>query len=145
MNMGNEKTLVLVYNTVFVGSGIRHSNAGLQSTHDIFTARYFVLLFDLTPDRAASEGHISLPDQGNIRLDLQFDKPLPEAATCLPYIEYDNCFRINQLGTVSVDFYSGHGANTLYAKGRTFISRHVSVRHSAAISFSNTIRDSYRK
>jgi hypothetical protein len=46
-----------------------------------------MLLFDLTPDRAASEGHISLPDQGNIRLELRFDKPLPDVVTCLLYLE----------------------------------------------------------
>jgi hypothetical protein len=63
-----------------------------------------MLLFDLTPDRAASEGHISIPDQGIIRLELHFDKPLPEGVTCLLYLEYDNSVRIDQLRTVSVDF-----------------------------------------
>jgi hypothetical protein len=32
----------------------------------MFIAAYFMLLFDLTLERAASEGHISLPDQGNM-------------------------------------------------------------------------------
>jgi hypothetical protein len=63
-----------------------------------------MLLFDLTPDLAASEGHISLPDQGSIRLELRFDRPLPEAITCLVYLEYVNCVRIDQLRTVSTDF-----------------------------------------
>jgi hypothetical protein len=89
--MGHEKTSVLACNTLFEGSGIRHSNAGLQVTHRMFIAGYFMMLFDLTPDRAASEGHISLPDQVNIRLELLFDKPLSEAITCLLYLEYDNC------------------------------------------------------
>jgi len=104
LDMSHEKTSVLAYNTLFEGSGIRHSNAGLQVTHRMFIAGYFMLLFDLTPDRAASEGHISLPDQGNIRLELRFDKPLSEAITCLLYLEYDNCVRIDQLRTVSADF-----------------------------------------
>ena len=63
-----------------------------------------MLHFDLTPDRAAFEGHISLPDQGNIRLELLFDRPLPEVITCLLYLEYDNCVRIDQLRTVSTVF-----------------------------------------
>jgi hypothetical protein len=46
-----------------------------------------MLLFDLMPDRAASEVHVSLPDQGNIRLELKFVKTLPEAVTCLLYLE----------------------------------------------------------
>ena len=89
MNRVNENTYVLAYNTLHDGSGIRHSNAGLQLTHDMFLAGYFMLLFDLTPDRFASEGHISLPDQGTIRLEHRFDKQLPESVTCLPYLEYD--------------------------------------------------------
>ena len=63
-----------------------------------------MLLFDLTPDRAASEGHISLPDHGNIRLELRFDKPLSETIMCLLYLEYGNFVRIDQLRTVSADF-----------------------------------------
>ena len=69
----------------------------------MFIVGYFTL-FDLTRDRAASEGHVLLPDQGNIRLELQFDRPLPEAITCLLYLEYDNCVRIDQLRTFSTDF-----------------------------------------
>ena len=49
----------------------------------MFMAGYFMLLFDLTADLAASDGHISVPHQGNIGLELQFDKPLPKALTCL--------------------------------------------------------------
>jgi len=104
IDTSNEKTSVFAYNTLFEGSGLRHSNAGLQVTHRKFIAGYLMLLFDLTPYRAASEGHISLPDQGNIRLEFRFDKPLFEAITCLLYLEYDNCVCIDQLCTISADF-----------------------------------------
>ena len=104
LDMSHETTSVLAYNTLCEGSGIRHSNAGLQVTHRMFISGYFMLLFDLTPDRAFSEGHISLPDQDNIRLELLFDRPIPEVITCLLYLEYDKCVRIDQLRTVSTDF-----------------------------------------
>jgi len=42
-----------------------------------------MLLFDLTPDQGASEAHTSHPEQGNIRIEMKFAKPLPEAITCL--------------------------------------------------------------
>jgi hypothetical protein len=103
MNIGHEKTSVLAYNTLFEEPGICHSHAGLQLNHDMFIVGYFMLLLYLTPDRAASEGHMSLPDQGNIRLELQFDKPLPEAVTCLLYLEYNNSVRIDEVHTVSTD------------------------------------------
>jgi hypothetical protein len=70
----------------------------------MFIAGHFMLLFDLTPDRAGSEGYILLPEQGYIRLELRFDRPLPEAVMCLLYLEYDNCVRIDQLRIVSTDF-----------------------------------------
>ena len=101
--MAQDKTSVLTNNTLFEASDIRHSNCGLKFTHDIFIVEIFMLLFDLTHDCAASEGHVSLPDQGNISLELQFVKALADAITCLLYPEYGNCVRINQLRTVYVD------------------------------------------
>lgn len=56
----HEKTTTLAYQTLFTGSGIHHGNHGLQITHDLFTKGLFMLLFDLTPDSAASEMHTSL-------------------------------------------------------------------------------------
>ena len=87
MNMFQDKTSVLAYNTLFEGSGIRHSNVGLQLTHDMFVEGYFMPFFDLTHDRTASEGHVSLPDQGSIRMELKFDKAIADAITCLLYLE----------------------------------------------------------
>jgi len=82
LNMGHEKTSVMGYRTLFEASGIHHSNSGLQ-IYDIYINGYFMLLFDLTPDRSASEGHTSYPDSGNIRVELKFSKPLPEPITCI--------------------------------------------------------------
>ena len=77
LGMDHEKTSVMGYRTLFEGSGIHHSNAGHQIRHDMFVNGYFMLLFDLTPDQAASEAHTSHPEQGNIRMELKFAKPLP--------------------------------------------------------------------
>ena len=63
-----------------------------------------MLLFDLTPDPGDSEGHKSHPEQGNIRVELKFVKPLPEAITCLLYLELDNSVLINLARNVTTDF-----------------------------------------
>jgi hypothetical protein len=105
LGMEHEKTTVMGYRTLFEGSGIHHSNAGLQITHDRYIAGYLMLLFDLTPDRAASEGHTSHPDNGNIRIELKLAKDLPDAITCLLYLEYDNSVLIDYSRTVSTDFF----------------------------------------
>jgi len=88
------KKRVMGYRTHFEGSDIHHSNSGLQITH-MYINGYFITLFDLTPDRSASEAHTSLPENGNIRIELQFSKPLPESITCLLYLEYESTVLVN--------------------------------------------------
>ena len=57
LDTSHYKKAVIAYRTLFEGSGIHHSNSGLQITPKMYIKGYFMLLFDLTPDRAASEGH----------------------------------------------------------------------------------------
>ena len=57
LGMDHDKTSVRGCRTLLEGSGIHHSNSGLQITHDMYINGYFMLLFDQTHDRAASEGH----------------------------------------------------------------------------------------
>ena len=82
LDKDHEKTSVIGYRTHYEGSGIHHLNTGLKVTHDIYINVYRMLLLDLTPDRRLSESHKSLPEKGNIRIELQFSRPLPEAVTC---------------------------------------------------------------
>jgi len=63
-----------------------------------------MIVYDLTPDLAALECHVSPPTNGDIRIDLKFAKTLPEAITCLLYLEYDNSVRIDLARNVSTDF-----------------------------------------
>jgi len=63
-----------------------------------------MLLFDLTPDLAASEGHTSPVEGGNIRNQVTFKDALKEAITCVLYLEYDNSVRVDFLRTVTTDF-----------------------------------------
>jgi len=104
LGMDQEKTSVMGYRTLFEAFGVHHSNTGLQITHDMYINVYFVLIFDLTPDRGASEGYTSHPENGSIRIELKFDKPLPEAVTCLLCLEFDNSILIVFVRTVTTDF-----------------------------------------
>jgi len=63
-----------------------------------------MLLFELTRDGGESEGHTSQPENGSIRHELKFNKPLPEAITCLLYTEFDNWFFTDFARTVTTDF-----------------------------------------
>ena len=70
----------------------------------MFVNGYFMLLFDLTPDQGASEAHTSQLEQGNMRVELKFAKPLPEVITCLLYVEYDNSVLINLARKITTDY-----------------------------------------
>jgi len=102
--MDHEKTSVMGYKTLFEASGIHHSNTGLKITHIMYINGYFMLLFDLRPDRGASEGHSSHPQNRNNRIELKFNKPLPEAITGLLYLEFDNSVLIDFARTLTTDF-----------------------------------------
>jgi len=104
LGMDHEKTSVIVYRTLFEDSGIDHSNSGLQITRDTFINGYYVLLFDLTLGRATSEGHTSHHDNGNIRVELKFSKPLPEPIMCIFYLEYDNSVCADASRSFTTDF-----------------------------------------
>jgi len=104
LNMDHEKTSVKEYATLFEGIGIHHSNSGLQITHDMYINGFFMIVYDLALDLAASEGHASPPTNGDIRIDLKFAKALPEGVTCLLYLEYDNSVRIDLARNVTTDF-----------------------------------------
>jgi hypothetical protein len=102
--MDHEKTSVMGYRTPFEASGIHHSNSGLQITHEWYINGFFMLLFHLTSDRSASECHSSHPENGNIRIEAKFNRPLPEAHTCLLYLEFDNSVHVELARNVTTDF-----------------------------------------
>ena len=104
LNTRHEKETTLAYQTLFTGSGIHHGNTGNQITHDMFVRGYFMLLFDLSPDSAASEGHTSLSENGSIRIEIKFEEALKDAITCLLYLEYDANVQIDNLRNVITDF-----------------------------------------
>jgi len=54
----------------------------------MFTKGFYILGFDLTHSREANEEHMSLPRQGNGRIEALFKKPLPEPVTCILYAEF---------------------------------------------------------
>ena len=91
-DLHNENSSVTGYRTLFDRYSINHSKSGLQITRDMYIDGCFKPLLNFTYDRADLEGHSSHPVNGYIRYELKFNLPLPEAITCLLYIQYDNSF-----------------------------------------------------
>ena len=57
----------------------------------------------MTPDREADEEHISLPRQGNVRIEALFKNPVPENATCILYAEFPGHIKIDYSREVTVE------------------------------------------
>jgi len=72
-------------------------------TLEMFSKEFYILGFDLTPDREADEEDISLPSQGNVSIEVRFKKPLPEPITCILYAEFRGHIEIDSSTNVTVE------------------------------------------
>jgi len=91
------------YETIFSSTGILHDDNAHIITLEMFTKVFYVIGFDLTPDREADEEHISLPRQRNVLLEVLFKKPLPEQVTCVLYAEFPGHIEIDNSRNVTVE------------------------------------------
>jgi hypothetical protein len=102
MNCSSPFGVTRAYETLFSSTGIHHDDRGHMITQEMFTKGYFILGFDLTPDREADE-HISLTRQGNVRIETRFKNALPEAVTCILYAEFPGYIEIDNSRNVTVE------------------------------------------
>jgi hypothetical protein len=91
------------YEILFLSTSIRHDVRAHMITLEMFTKGYYILGFDLTPDREADEEHICLPRQGKVRIEAHFKKPLPETVTCNFYAEFPGHIEIDYSRNVTVE------------------------------------------
>jgi hypothetical protein len=68
--------------------GTRHRDRAHTVTLEMSTKCFYLSGFDLTPDWEADEEHISLPCQGNVRIEARFIKPLSEQVKCILCAEF---------------------------------------------------------
>jgi hypothetical protein len=94
----------------------------------MFTKGFFVLGFDLTPDKETDEENIFLPRQGNVRIEAHFKKPLPEPVTCVLYTEFPGHIEIDNSRNVTVERIIVINLDKHYMPGS----------HWAAVCFSDT-------
>ena len=57
--------------------------------------------FDLTPDQGADQNHLHPLKTVNLRLELQFARPLDYILNVIVYAEFDNLIEINGLREVT--------------------------------------------
>jgi hypothetical protein len=65
----------------------------------MFTEGFYILGFDLTVDKEADEEHISLPRQGNVRIEARFKRN----TKFILYAEFPGYVEIDGSRTVTVE------------------------------------------
>ncbi|XP_041364399.1 uncharacterized protein F54H12.2-like [Gigantopelta aegis] len=78
----NNNQYISAYNNLFEG----RESIGLDVSRDDFGGGYALYQFTLEPFHL-KDGYLDLIKRGNLRLDLQFKKALPETVNCLIYSE----------------------------------------------------------
>ncbi|KAK3107342.1 hypothetical protein FSP39_012254 [Pinctada imbricata] len=71
------------------------SDSGNGIDRDDISTGTALYAFDIEP-QFHTDHYLSLLKYGNLRIDCQFNKPLPEAVTCVLYVETPGYFEINK-------------------------------------------------
>lgn len=73
-----------------------------------------IFAFNFAPDLsdgAGIVGHVNPIKRGSLRLQMHFEKALPEVINVLLYCEFDNIIEIHQDGTVHTNYFNGFPSN----------------------------------
>jgi hypothetical protein len=94
------------YLSLFSSSGINFSDAGNDVTREEYPNGFALLGWDLTEDLSASDNHLSIPQQGSMRIDLQFEKTLEETINIIVYAEFNSLIEIDKDRNIILDYAS---------------------------------------
>lgn len=94
---------IRAYNSLLIGSGNLTSNKGIYINSDEYAQGYTLYSFDLSPD-LCDGNYMQLLQQGNVRVELKFSKPLVKTLSILIYAEFQNVIEITKSRSVLTDF-----------------------------------------
>ena len=95
---------ITAYHTLFSGTGIHYMDEGNNISREEYPQGYALLVFDITPDAAASAiSHCSLQRQGAVSLEVHFKSALESTVTCVIYSEFDALMEINNQRDIHLD------------------------------------------
>ncbi|KAJ8018759.1 hypothetical protein HOLleu_43082 [Holothuria leucospilota] len=96
---------IRAYHTLFSGTNKMNQDEGNAISRKDYPGGYTLYAFDLTPD-LSSGGHYNLVKQGNLRMEMQFQQPLPTTVNVIVYAEMDNVIEIDRARNVVFDYTS---------------------------------------
>ena len=101
----DDNLFVEAYQSMFLGSGVYHSDKGNCITRETFKNGYCLFVFDLTLDLSVnSDSHLNLVKHGSIRIDVRFKTALEHNINCIIYAEFNSIIEIDSTRQVITDF-----------------------------------------
>jgi hypothetical protein len=94
MDFDNDNYL-LPYYMLFTSTGIAGQDSGIRISREAYKSVYTLFSFDIV-QATNSSSFLNLDKSGNIKLDIQFGKPLPEAVHCVVYSEHQALLEIDK-------------------------------------------------
>ena len=94
------RSYMSLYQALSSQNQVQNCNISLQDYKD----GYCFWGFDLTPDQGADQNRLHPLKTGNLRLELQFARPLDFTLNVIVYAEFDNLIEINGLREVTTDY-----------------------------------------
>ena len=94
---------IRAYQSLFSGTGSMFEDIGNDISRDDFNEGYAIFCFDLTAD-LSNGGHYNLIKMGNLRLELQFAKALPQSINVIILSEFENLIEVDNQRNVLFDF-----------------------------------------
>ena len=89
-------TFVRAYTDIFQNYGKWKKDAGSNISREEFETGYSLFSFQLEPYFDSRDDYIYLLKTANIRLDVDFDKPLSQTITAIVFSENSSIFEINK-------------------------------------------------
>lgn len=93
---GTEESYTMPYLFTFISTGNNMYDDGYCLGLTGYKNGFCTFIYDTTADQSASSSHWCPQKDGNIRVELGFSKPLPEAVTALFYCEYREVLEIDK-------------------------------------------------
>ena len=104
LSQASERNFMEAYQTLFSGTGRLFADSGIDIDRSEYIRGYSVLAFDLTPDLCSTSDHFNQKQKGNVTLEIQFTRGLPNAINLIVFAEFESIVEIDYSRHVTFDY-----------------------------------------
>lgn len=104
LTMNSDSNLIAkAYHDLHLGLNYANKDFGIMFTETSFLNGFAIFAFDLTPTKTPNVINL-MSENGILKVDLKFRKPLPSPASMLVYAEFNNSFEVTSSKNIIVNY-----------------------------------------